>query len=443
MITTVISTDGVPTRLERRRFRLRVINGAATGLVKEFADDTATIGSADTNALAVADPSVSRHHARIEVREDHILVRDLGSTNGTFVAGLRVGSAFLGERTTIRVGETDIAFELTNDVETLPLSDKSAFGNMLGQSVAMRRVFATLERIGGTDATVLIEGESGTGKEMVAEALHESSARKDGPFVIVDCGALPTNLIESELFGHEKGAFTGAIASRAGAFEQANGGTLFLDELGELDPALQSRLLRALDRRRVKRVGSGEYVDVDVRIVAATNRDLEEMVALGEFREDLFYRLAVVRLHLPALRKRPDDVEMLARHFIELYRTRHPTAPPFELTAEIVRALRARAWRGNVRELRNFIERAVVLASPELLGPTGEPTDPAPSDTTLGIAFERTYAEARDAWVGHFEREYIQRALSRTGGNVAAAARECNVDRAYLFRLIKKHDIDR
>ena len=440
-VTRIITAGGI-TRVERRRYQLR----AGASPPRAFSADTVGIGSADNNAFTISDSSVSRHHARIEMRDDGVVVHDLGSTNGTYVDGLQIISAFLPESARIRVGQTELSFELTDEVEPLALSERAAFGDLLGQSVAMRRLFASLERIVATDATVLVEGESGTGKEMVAEALHDCGKRSGGPFVIVDCGSLPAGLIESELFGHEKGAFTGAIASRAGAFELADGGTLFLDEIGEIDPALQPRLLRALDRRKVKRVGGSGYADVDVRVVAATNRDLEQMVARGEFREDLYYRLAVVKLRIPPLRERVDDVELLARHFIGQFRARHSSAPAFELTHDIVHALTGRSWRGNVRELRNFIERAVVLAAPELLAPAGDDASTiggAPGRGGAGMQLEASYADARDRWVGQFEREYVTAALERTGGNVAKAARECQVDRAYLFRLIKKHDLGR
>jgi len=441
-ITTIVTLPGQPLRVERRRFRLTVATGPDAGTSAAFADDAVTVGTASSNALVLTDPMVSRHHARIEVHDDGIRLRDLKSTNGTYLQGLRVTGAYLPETARFRVGGTEIDFSLTAEVAPLAVSQQRAFHELLGASVAMRRVFATLERVAPTDATVLVEGESGTGKELVAEALHASGPRASGPFVIVDCGALPAGVIESELFGHEKGAFTGAVMTRAGAFEQAHGGTLFLDEIGELDISLQSRLLRALDRRKVKRVGGADYREVDVRVIAATNRDLEELVNQGGFRDDLFYRLAVVRVAMPPLRERAGDIELLARHFIQQFRVRHPAAPPFEITSEVLRSLGARNWPGNVRELRNFIERAVVLASPELLSAPDAGRAPAAS-SGVRIAFDKPYSEARDAWVAFFEREYVTAALERSGGNVAQAARDCNVDRAYLFRLLKKHDLDR
>ncbi len=441
-LTTIVTLPGKPIQVERRRFRIHVVRGNDAGTTKVFADDAITIGTAKGNALILADAAVSRHHVRIEVSEDGIKLRDLKSTNGTYLEGLRISGAYLPERARFRLGATELEFSITDEVEPLAVSQSDSFHALLGTSVAMRRVFATLEKVAPTDATVLIEGESGTGKELVAEALHECGPRRQGPFVIVDCGSLPAGVIESELFGHEKGSFTGAVASRAGAFEQADGGTLFLDEIGELDITLQSRLLRALDRRKVKRVGGAEYQHIDVRVIAATNRDLEEMVNQSEFRDDLFYRLAVVRLAMPPLRARVDDIELLARAFISQFRLQHPAAPPFEVTPDILRGLTARAWPGNVRELRNFIERAVVLASPELLSnPNAEVS--AISAAGANIAFDKSYSEARDQWVSHFEREYISAALGRSAGNVAKAARDCKVDRAYLFRLIKKHDLDR
>ncbi len=441
-LTTVVTLPGQPIRVDRRRFRLAVTGGVDAGAATVCADDTLTLGTARGNGLVLTDNAVSRHHARIEVHDQGIYLRDLKSTNGTFLAGLRITGAYLPESARFRVGATEIEFSVTAEVEPLPVSQSASFHGMLGTSVAMRRVFATLERVAPTDATVLVEGESGTGKELVAEALHAAGPRAGGPFVIVDCGSLPAGVIESELFGHEKGAFTGAVASRAGAFELADRGTLFLDEIGELDITLQSRLLRALDRRKVKRVGGAEYREVDVRVIAATNRNLEEMVNQGGFRDDLFYRLAVVRVTMPPLSARADDIELLARHFIEQFRVAHPAAPPFEITPEILRGLRGRPWPGNVRELRNFIERAVVLASPEILSAPRPPVTAA-GGAGVAIAFDKSYAEAREEWVGHFEREYITAALTRSGGNVAKAARECKVDRAYLFRLIKKHDLDR
>jgi DNA-binding NtrC family response regulator len=302
----------------------------------------------------------------------------------------------------------------------------------------MRRVFAALEKASTAEISVLIQGETGTGKELAAEAIHLHSSRKDHPFVVVDCGALPPQLIESELFGHERGAFTGADSRRAGVFEQADGGTVFLDEIGELDSSLQTRLLRVLETGELRRVGGRETMRVDVRVVAATHRDLEAMVVTGDFREDLYYRLAVMGIRLPPLRERSEDIEIIAQRIIEDLARRYPAAAGFELSPKMLHALRSRRWVGNVRELRNAIERAVIMESEDIPNP-----DAVVESSSGDILYGEPYAVARDQWVGRFERSYIERALERYSWNVAKTARECQVDRAYVFRLIKKHDLKR
>ena len=352
------------------------------------------------------------------------------------------------ERDQLRVTLNRVLAAAAESPLPLPTVTAVAVGpyRLVSQSSAMVEVYRTIAHVAPSNATVLIQGDSGTGKELVARAIHAHGPRSARPFVAVNCAAIPENLLESELFGHEKGAFTGAVARKIGRFERASCGTLFLDEIGDMSLVLQSKILRAIQEREVERVGGGEAIPVDVRVIAATNKDLKQMIAEGKFREDLYYRLAVVKLRIPPLRERVDDVELLARHFIGQFRARHSSAPAFELTHDIVHALTGRSWRGNVRELRNFIERAVVLAAPELLAPAGDDASTiggAPGRGGAGMQLEASYADARDRWVGQFEREYVTAALERTGGNVAKAARECQVDRAYLFRLIKKHDLGR
>jgi DNA-binding NtrC family response regulator len=327
---------------------------------------------------------------------------------------------------------------MTVSAAALEPSTATAFGGLSGHSLAMRQVFALLERIAHTEAGVLISGETGTGKELCAEALHARSPRANRSLVVVDLAALAPSLIESELFGHVRGAFTGAVSDRAGAFERADGGTLFLDEVGELSRELQPRLLRALERGQVKRVGANEYRTVNVRVVAATHRDLRALTREGRFREDLYHRLAVLAVRLPALRERPEDIPELAEHF--LARLGRPEA----LGPQGLARLASYGWPGNVRELRNVIERAVSLAPPgeevppELLSLPSEPPRPAPRDVS-GLPFKK----AKNQLVESFEREYLGALLARCGHNISRAAREAGIDRVYLHRLLKRYALAR
>src|SRR5690606_28695 len=313
--TKITYIDGRPTTITLRRCKLALMRG---DVPREYVyeQDVVHIGAMEDNDLVVDDETVSRNHCKIFREGDQYMIADLGSTNGTFVNRVRIREAFLHEGCTITLGTSDIKFQPIDEKLRIVPSDRERFGDIIGRDRGMREIYAILEKIAPTDATVVIEGETGTGKEVVARTLHQQSRRRDGPFMVFDCGAVPENLIESELFGHEKGSFTGAIATRQGVFELAHGGTVFLDELGELALDLQPKLLRVLEQREVKRVGGVKPIKVDVRIVAATNRDLEEEVRAGRFREDLFYRLTVVRLQLPPLRERKDDIDLLARHFL-------------------------------------------------------------------------------------------------------------------------------
>jgi transcriptional regulator with GAF, ATPase, and Fis domain len=300
----------------------------------------------------------------------------------------------------------------------------------------MRRLFEQLGLIAPSDGTVLIQGETGSGKELVAQELHRHSARREGPFHVVDCSALPESLIEAELFGHERGAFTGAQAARPGAFEAAQGGTLFLDEIGELPPALQARLLRALEARTVKRLGSNDWRPVDVRLIAATHQDLAELCNQRLFREDLYFRLSVLRVRVPPLRERLDDIPLLVRTILDELGAPEGLAVDDALLA----LLRSRAWRGNVRELRNTVQRALVLGRAALDEPTG---DGAPALTTAAAAatiepYKIAKARAVEAW----DRGYLLNLLSAFGGNVAKAARASELDPAWIFRLVKRYGID-
>jgi transcriptional regulator with PAS, ATPase and Fis domain len=307
------------------------------------------------------------------------------------------------------------------------------FGPLVGASAPMRRLFARLSKIAPTDSSVLVSGETGTGKELVARAIHEASPRRHGPFIVVDCAALPESLIEAELFGHARGAFTGAGEAREGAIEAADGGTVLLDEIGELPLQVQPKLLRALESRQVRRVGEAQHRNVNVRFLAATHRDLREMVNAGAFREDLFFRIAVLMVQVPPLRERPEDIPLLLRRLMP------PGGNPIddELTAELAK----RPWLGNVRELRNFVERAHALGAQEALAMTGMSPSAVASTGGGSPPLEGPYKELRETWIDHFEREYFRELMRRHDRNVAAASREAGVDRTYVYRMIRRHQL--
>ena len=313
--TQVLSAAGQkPLILKKARF---VVNkGRDKGKEIVLHKPLVTVGTLPENDLVLTDPTVSRSHAVIEEKAGGYVLRDLNSTNGTFLDGVRIREGYLAAGSLIRLGQTEMTFSPLEERIEAVQSSSDRFGELIGASTPMREVFGILERVAPTDITVLIQGETGTGKELAARAIHDHSRVTEGPFVVFDCGAVASNLIESELFGHEKGAFTDAVKSRQGAIELADGGTLFLDEIGELTPALQPKLLRALDQQEVKRVGADQAVKVNVRVVAATNRDLEKEVKAGRFREDLFYRLSVVTVSLLPLRKHKEDIEPIAEHLL-------------------------------------------------------------------------------------------------------------------------------
>ena len=445
---TTVGEGVVPVALRLRRCRLEVISGPDAGVRREFTSETIRIGARRENDLVLQDAKVSGLHCEIRLDEHGYRLRDLGSKNGTFVAGMRVVDVYIQPGVELEAGDSRLRFDpLPGSVE-VPLARQSDFFGLVGRSVKMRELFARLERIGPSDATVLVTGETGTGKELVAEALHKASGRASGALVVVDCGAIPRTLVESELFGFERGAFTGADRAVAGAFERAHGGTIFLDEIGELPLDLQPKLLRALERKEVKRLGAPTPVRADVRVIAATNRDLAVEVNKGTFREDLYYRLAVARVHLPPLRERREDVPLLVEHFL-----RQLGAQPQALKAQTVELLARQPWPGNVRELRNAIERAILLAetpedAPEVArtpsatrgAPAPDPAGPAAAaidpSLALQIDLDAPFKEAKAALVEAFERRYLTELLRRTGGNVSRAARRAGLDRMSVHKMI-------
>jgi transcriptional regulator with PAS, ATPase and Fis domain len=437
---TRIQEGGMRPRLFRKKFRLEVLSGPDARR-SVIASHRVTVGSSAKNDLALTDSAVSRHHLRIEPDDEGFVVSDLGSTNGTSIGTTRVREVVVADRVDIRVGDTVLRFEPLAEEEEILLLEDDHFGDLLGKSPAMRELFLRMESIASKDVTVLVEGETGTGKELIAREIHARSPRQARPFVVVDCGAIPPTLIESELFGHERGAFTHAVEGRPGAFEEADGGTVFLDEIGELELPMQPKLLRVLERGEVKRVGASQHRRLDLRVIAATNRDLERAVNAGTFRADLFYRLAVVHLRVPPLRHRPEDVELLVGRMLASIASSMAVPAP-ELSSETMQQLVSHPWPGNVRELRNFLERLVALSdrgAPEL----SRPLELSSRELTVADLESLPFRDAKARWIEHFDVTYLSRLLLRHGNNVADAARHSGIDRVHLFRLIKKYKLER
>jgi transcriptional regulator of acetoin/glycerol metabolism len=421
-------TDGAPATLTVRGrtiairlFEVTVVDGPDRGKRAVSRGDELTIGTSPGNDLQLTDPGVSRHHCAIRTTERGLELRDLASTNGTLLGESEVVRVVLRGPARLRLGSTLVAVELLDREIDQPLADDHRFGDLIGASPAMRRLYPLIQRCAESTATVLIEGETGTGKELVAESIHRASTRRHGRFAVVDCGALPRTLIESELFGHVRGAFTGADTDRTGALVAASGGTVLLDEIGELPLALQPVLLRALENRTVRPVGSTRNVPIDVRVLAATHRDLRVEVNRKRFRADLYYRLHVLRIEIPPLRQRAGDIAVLCEHF---WRALRPDAePPSELVADLV----AQAWPGNVRELRNAVERAAASVAPAL----GEPGEP-------GAA--QSYAEAKQRAIEDWERGWIAQLVAAHRGNLSRAARAARMGRSHLRQLARRYD---
>jgi len=418
------------------RGRLLVVKGPDRGETITLEARPRTVGSGAGCDVQLSDPAISRRHLEIERGPEGVVVRDLGSTNGSFVQGARFTELTLGFGTEVTIGKTVLKYVPEEEAIELPPSDEETFGGLLGRDPKLRKLFRLLADVAVTDATVLIEGETGTGKELFAEEIHRHSARKDGPFVVFDCGAVPDDLIESALFGHVKGAFTGAVSDRPGAFEQADGGTLFLDEIGELSPAVQPALLRALDKQAVRPVGGTAYARASVRVVAATNRNLRAEVSARRFREDLYYRVAVVRMLVPPLRERPDDVPLLVEHFVRQF----GGGRSLEVERGDMERLRRHTWLGNVRELRNAIERACALSHGDRLE-LDEAFDDRPLTTSGTINVDLPFKTAKAQVIDNFEREYMRILLKRHDGNLSAAARAAEVDRKHLRELLRKHGL--
>jgi DNA-binding NtrC family response regulator len=456
--TTELRRGAGGRELVRRTAILRVAAGPESG-ASALLDRPLVVGSADSCGLVLSDPLVSRAHLEVAPHDLGYLVRDRDSLNGTFYRGAQIHEALLGVGAELRVGSTVLRIERGPE-RSLSIDRREGFGTLVGSSAAMQEVFGLLAAVAPTETTVLLLGETGTGKELAALEIHRSSSRADKPFLVLDCGAIPGELVESELFGHDKGAFTGASTDHAGIFEQASGGTVFLDEIGELPLAMQTRLLRVLDQRTVKRVGSTRARRVEIRVVAATHRDLPRMVREGSFREDLYYRLSVVEIRLPPLRERLEDVPLLARHFLRRAGCNNPDEV---LTPRVLEVLATRAWPGNARELRNVVERAVVLRDGvDAFAEAKAPGAPRPRPAEQGASAERPvvpssgnwllpalppgflhrgYKDAKEELLSLFERAYLERLVASHGSNISRIAADAEVDRHLVRNLLRKHGL--
>jgi len=437
--TLLTARDGQTEKIAYYKYKLVVVEGPEESREFVMDRDTVRVGSSRDCDLVIAHETVSRNHFEIRVTEDGHLIKDLKSTNGTDVEGCRIKEAYLHPGARIGAGEVVLVFQPLREKVEVPLSPHNSFGGVLGRSLKMRALFHLAERVATRDTTVLITGETGTGKGLLAEEIQLHSPRSNEPFVVVDCSTIPAHLMETELFGHVKGAFTGAVSSRSGAFEEAHKGTIFFDEIGELPSNMQPKLLRVLEKREVKRVGRTDTLPVDVRIIAASNRDLRTEVEAGRFREDLYFRLSVFELRLPPLRERKEDIQYLAKEFLR------------SLTGEdrrrfgddAIRFLSSHDWPGNVRELRNVIERVMhlvddkIIDAPSIMSTSITGVGPPPDSGSWGGRGKYSFQKAKDL----AEREYLIDLLRRHGFNVSAAARTAEIHRQSLHRLLRKHGI--
>ena len=452
-------TVGTKNRVEVRGGRIRLLKpGARNAGWVDIGPDPIVVGRNAACQVVLEDGKVSAVHVELVATEQGVRVRDLGSRNGTFVAGVRLADVYLLTATKLRLGETEIQFEPVRP-EKITVSAIPAFGPMVAQSAGMRTIFEKLSKVGPTDLTVLITGETGTGKELVAQAVHLASPRAKKPFVVVDCGSIPPTLAEATLFGHERGAFTGAVDKRLSPFLEADGGTIFLDELGELPVDVQPKLLRALAERRIKSVGGSTYREVDVRVLAATRRDLVRAVNTGAFRSDLYFRVAQVKVEMPALRQRVEDIPVLVR---KMLKDLGDESAYERVSNETLERLMRHDWPGNVRELRNAVQVAFALAveGEELdiashLGSLAETPQATPTigsggaagTTNSGAAFSlasfkgRQFQEAKRDVLAHFERDYFAALADEAKGNVSEMARRAGMERAHVRAYLRRHGI--
>ncbi len=460
--TLFVGSRAMSRRL--RKARIAVIDGPDRGKSYVMDKPRMAVGRSMICELVLTDRSVSGTHVEIEAIESGHVVRDLGSTNGCYLSEVRLREAVVPLGTRLRVGTTTLQFEPADGTVDVPLSQQDRFFDLVGRSVPMRQIFAQLEKVAPSELTILITGDTGTGKELVARAIHQASKRAKGPLVVQDCSSMPSNLVESTLFGHERGSFTGATDRHVGSFEQASGGTLFMDEIGELPLDQQAKLLRVLEQREIRRVGGEKTVAVDVRVVAATNRDLRVMVSQGHFREDLYYRLGVITVELPPLRARREDIPLIASAMLAQFCARQPELGPREFGKEALDRLSTLPYPGNVRELRNLVERAASLADGmeitvnDLLPATVSRTPPAglpamsnkaaatalagqQAGTLTAELSQLPFKDAKARVLETFEPAYLRTLLARHDGNITRAAQSAGLTRYHLRELCKRYGL--
>ncbi len=448
--TQLIGTDDQKDVIFQRKCQLVVLSGPAKGKKVDLNKSTIRVGKRENNDLVLEEKTVSRNHFEIVQTEDSYLLRDLESTNGTTINDIRVKEAYLSPGDIIRLGTIRIEFLAFDEKVQIEPSAHNEFGPLLGRSRKMRQIFSILEKISPTNATVLIEGETGTGKDLVARAVHQFSPRKTKPFVVFDCSAVAQNLIESELFGHVKGSFTGAVATRKGAFEEANNGTIFLDEIGELSLELQPKLLRALEQREVKKVGANESIPIDLRVICATNKNLKKEVAENRFRQDLYYRLSVVKINMPGLRERPEDIPFLIERL--LASGKFNLGPDGQLKVKRVeddalKMLTRYQYPGNVRELMNILERLAPMVDGDTITARHvsyifeEMEREEEATERMSVDMGLPFKEAKQKIVESFEKDYLASLLRRNNYNISKTAREAGIDRKHIRNLLKKYGI--
>lgn len=484
-----VEVDGLPLSegFPIRRIVLKLLSGPDAGKEVESDAQSIRLGADPLCDIVLVDPTVSRNHAEVRQQGARLMLVDLGSTNGTFLSQKRVSeSVELRSGQVFRVGRTRVRVSTTLERVEIQLPQTMRDENIVGQSLALREIFSILDRIAPSTLSVVIEGETGTGKELIARAIHDHSKRATKPFVVFDCSAFPATLLESELFGHEKGAFTGAVGRHSGVFERADGGTLFIDELGELDLEFQAKFLRVLETGQLRRVGGEHTISVDVRVVTATNRNLQEMVAARTFRQDLFYRLAQVRFLLPPLRKRVEDIPLLANHFLDKMAQKSGRRPG--ISQDALARMQKGTWPGNIRQLRNVMEKAVAMCTSGVISgqyiqqeldaqaashavmaggvrplePFGVPSISMPEEMlssatsyahdvemqgvqirTQMLSDDGTvlpFKVVKDSIIAAFEVQYIETLLARSK-TISEAARTAGVDRRHFYRLLNKHDM--
>jgi len=445
--TRTIALDLPTEDLTFNKYTLKVIDGPDRGKSRVFQKRQVTIGTDRSCDFQLGDPTVSRIHAALEFGPAGFRLRDDNSKNGIFLNDTRVFDAVVLDGAEFTLGKTTVAFSRINETVSVSIATAAKFGSMIGESLEMREVFALIKKVAPTDTNVLIQGESGTGKELVADAIHKCSQRSAGPMIVFDCSAVPPDLVESELFGHVRGAFTGAVRDRVGAIASADGGTLFLDEIGELPIDLQPKLLRVLESREIRQVGGNRTQKVNFRLVAATNKFLEQEVAAGNFRSDLYYRIGVISVSLPPLRRRPQDIPILVNHFLDEIGSREG-GTRVRLSWETMEKLKKAPWPGNVRELKNFVERSVILSgalagTPMALDiPVPAGNHPVAGDT-IRPDFDAPFKQEKERIIADFERVYFARLLARTDGNISKAARIAGIHRKSLEYLLKNIEADR